>query len=235
MSVNMGIVLTGTIKPNSNFVVIKDVTERRRQYLEALEYYSQFAPVWFVENSEYDLENDDDFSKLNNVTIVKCQVSKEFSKGKGYQEFEMLDRFFSIVDIPETIIKVTGRYIIEDFAQVIQDSMNMGNAKVLVNLHQRRKYAETYLLTFKRDFYRDRLMGLYKKVNDEKGIYIEHVYYEFFASNIQYCRLFNNEVEICAVSGSTGNAYVRNAKWKKELKCLIRRGLIARGRKFLFW
>lgn len=232
---SMGIVLTGTIKPNSNFVVIKDVTERRQQYLEALEYYRRFAPVWFVENSEYDLESDDDFSKMDNVTIVKCPVSREFSKGKGYQEFEMLDKFFSRTDIPNTIIKVTGRYIIEKFSSVIQDAMNMGDAKVLVNLHHRGKYADTYLLAFKRDYYRDRLMGLYQKANDAKGIYIEHVYYKYFTINTQSCRLFKNEVDICAVSGSTGNAYIHSAKWKKVIKCLLRRSLVASNRKFLFW
>jgi len=63
MNVDMGIVLTGTIKPNSNFVAVKSVSERRKQYLEAIKYYCKFCPVWFLENSEYDIESDNDFKK----------------------------------------------------------------------------------------------------------------------------------------------------------------------------
>lgn len=231
----IGIILTGTIKPNSNYVAINDVDRRRQQYLDALEYYRKFAPVWFVENSEYDIEIDEDFNRLENVNIVKCPVSNEFSKGKGYQEFEMMDRFFSLKDIPETIIKITGRYIIEDFANIVQDSMNMGNANVLVNLHKRRKYADTYLLVFKTAFYRDKLMGLYKKVNDDQGIYIEHIYYEYFANHTDECRLFKHEVDVSAISGSTGRAYAHSSPWKKKIKCLLRRWLVAEKRKFLPW
>ena len=234
MTDKLGIVLTGTIKPNSNFVAITNIAIRRQQYLEALEYYRQFAPVWFVENSEYDLDSDEDFC-LENVTIVKCPVSNEFSKGKGYQEFEMLDKFFSLPDIPGTIIKITGRYIIENFANIVQDSVNMEKANALVNLYKRKKYADTYLLTFKTAFYRDRLMGLYKKVNDDQGIYIEHVYYEYFACHTDACRLFKHEVDVSAISGSTGQAYAHNAIWKKVVKCVIRRILVARNIKFIPW
>lgn len=235
VSVKIGIVLTGTIKPNSNFVAITNVAERRQQYLEALEYYRHFAPVWFMENSEYDLEHDEDFNRLENVNIIKCPVSDEFFKGKGYQEFEMLDSFFSLNDIPETVIKITGRYIIEDFGKIVQDSMSMGNANVLVNLHKRRKYADTYLLAFKTAFYRDNLMELYKKVNDDQGVYIEHVYYEYFSSHIDGCRLFKHEVDISAISGSTGIVYAHSATWKKKIKCILRKGFVAGRIKILPW
>lgn len=235
MSVKIGIVLTGTIKPNSNFVAINDVAMRRQQYLATIKFYRQFAPVYFVENSAYDLVSDKDFSALADVTIVKCPVSSEFSRGKGYQEFEMLDRFFSLADIPDFMIKVTGRYIIENFAEVMKDCISKGDAKVLINLHRRSKFADTYLLGFDTLYYQQNLLNLYRLVDDEHGVYVEHVYYDFFARRLDMCRLFAEELEINAVSGSTGRKYVKNTRWKMKTKNMIRNILVKNKVKFLPW
>ena len=105
----------------------------------------------------------------------------------------------------------------------------------IFDVYANQKFADTYLLAFKTSFYRDNLMGLYKKVNDAQGWYIEHVYYEYFSVHSDDCRLFKQEVDICAVSGSTGKAYVHSAKWKKKIKCLLRIGMVAIEKKFLPW
>lgn len=235
MNMDIGIVLTGTIKPNSNFVAVKSVDERRKQYLEAIKYYCRFCPVWFLENSEYDIESDNEFKKIDGLIVVKCPVSKAYDKGKGYQEFEMLDRFFLRNDIPEIIIKVTGRYIIDDFSRIVRDSLAMDEASVLIDLHKKYNYADTYLLTFKTSYYRKNLMGLFKRVNDSIGIYVEHIYYEYFMKHQEDCRLYKNECDIYGVSGSSGKIYEHRAWWKKFLKSCIRICLVIKGVKTLPW
>lgn len=43
---NMAIVLTGTIIPNTK-VTHSDWRQRRKEYIHALKYYSRYAPVFF--------------------------------------------------------------------------------------------------------------------------------------------------------------------------------------------
>lgn len=92
---DIGILMTGTIIPQSNYVVVKSSEQRRHEYLKAIEFYREFAPVWFAENSAYDVENDDEFRKWDDVHIIKCRKPYEYSKGKGYQEFKMIDECLS--------------------------------------------------------------------------------------------------------------------------------------------
>ena len=93
--VNCAIVLTGTIVPNSNFTTYTNPQVRRAEYLAAIHYYSGFAPVYFLENSAYDLASDPEFISSEDVAIRKFPVSKFAERGKGFQEFEMLDAWLN--------------------------------------------------------------------------------------------------------------------------------------------
>ncbi|MCY7369077.1 MAG: hypothetical protein LH474_13100, partial [Chamaesiphon sp.] len=59
MSTEIPIILTGTIIPNTN-VRLQHINpeQRRKEYLDCINYYRNFAPVYFLENSSYPVEED---------------------------------------------------------------------------------------------------------------------------------------------------------------------------------
>ena len=47
--------------------------------------------------------------------------SKYYLKGKGFQEFEMFDAYIAQhLNMSKFFIKITGRYIIEDFEKILK-------------------------------------------------------------------------------------------------------------------
>ena len=120
------LIITATIQPNSNFVAKSSAEERRREYLNVLKYYSEMfsGDIIFVENSAYNFKDDTEFNQileLNNVQLIEFPKSLEIDKGKGYQEFEVLD--FVVAQIEHKyieFIKVPGRYLTVNFKKLIQ-------------------------------------------------------------------------------------------------------------------
>ena len=82
---NIALVLTGTIKPTTDTTKYKDWKSRRREYLESLNYYSSFGKIYFLENSDYDLENDKEFINIPNVVYRKFSKDKNNNHNIGYQ------------------------------------------------------------------------------------------------------------------------------------------------------
>jgi hypothetical protein len=72
------IVLTGTITPNSIRTTHVDTMMRRQEYLNAVKFYTKFAPVFFLENSCYSLDQDKEFSEIQNHQENSCiSLSRE--------------------------------------------------------------------------------------------------------------------------------------------------------------
>lgn len=206
----VGIVLTGTIIPNANYVAVKSSQQRRSEYLAALKFYSSFGEVWFLENSGYNFDGDSAFLELKNVHIMKYPKSNQFDKGKGYQEFEMLDSFFTSdwqVGMPERFVKVTGRYIIRNFASIFRECQNEIRCDALVDAFQDRNVANTYLLYCTRKFYLRYMVKLFLQVNDSAGRYIEHVVFAMLKDKSPKFHMFQHNPVLDAVSGSTGVTY----------------------------
>jgi hypothetical protein len=109
---NLSIVLTGTIIPNTTLhTQYVDPEARRQDYLNAIHFYRNFAPVYFLENSSYDLKGDRAFQAIPKVTVHQFNASSP-ARGKGFQEFEMLDQWIAIEpNLPKRWVKITGRYL----------------------------------------------------------------------------------------------------------------------------
>lgn len=205
--------LTGTIKPNSIMCKYQDSEKRRQEYLEALRYYSQYAHVVFIENSEYDLKNDKDFSELTNVDIIQFPVSSAFNKGKGYQEFEMIDRWMSMRgNAGGKWIKITGRYMV-DCVQTLLDEVKNSEDNLLINSYLMDGYCHTYCFAISDDFYIKYFKGLYNHANDAMGLYIERIIYSFLVNHKNNHKCFKRKYFFFGVSGSTDNV-MYHSKWK---------------------
>src|SRR4030067_2643455 len=110
------LLITGTINQNVDLSTPEDPAFRRQRYLDSLMFYSEMfeEKIFFLENSGYDFSGDDQFGKLfrsRSIELLAFPRSGETKRGKGYQEFEMLDSAVKkISGKHESFIKITGRY-----------------------------------------------------------------------------------------------------------------------------
>lgn len=227
------LLITGTIVPNSNFVAHTDVGQRRKEYMDALFFYSsEFKndDLYFLENSSYDLTTDEEFQKLlkeKNIQLLKFPVSDKITQGKGYQEFEMLDRAIEKLSSQyQSFIKITGRYKVIN----LKDLTNTVCNHMTADSHKRLKVTQTNVFCVNSTFYNSFLKGLYLNVNDAEGKYIEHLVYQKLISEgvLNKTDLFYKNPIIKGFSGSYGGTLNRN-KYKMMLRNIERKILKSAG------
>lgn len=209
------LLITGTIIPNSNFVAHANPHQRRNEYLENLKFYSSEFPdytVFFLENSVYNFSSDTEFTSVlssKNITLIKFPVSDKFEQGKGYQEFEMLDKVIEQeCKNYKYFVKITGRYRVLNLKNLLSTNCET----ILLDLHKKPAVAQTNVFMVNGMFYRENFMGLYKQVDDSKGIFIEKIIYNkiIFAGLLNRTSMFKRNPIIVGVSGSYGGTLNRN-------------------------
>lgn len=198
------IVLTGTIIPNAIKVVHCDWKKRRGEYLKAITYYKQFSKVYFLENSHYDISHDDEFSSDERFQYFKFEPSKEFERGKGYQEFQMLDRFVKSRLEEDSFIKVTGRYIYKTFGELFSFLLRKGyKYELIIDAFMRTGLARTGLFYVRKETYLQHVQNRYLEMDDSKDVWAEHVVYSRL-KNIHAYTFFPKTPILNVISGSTG-------------------------------
>lgn len=186
------VVITGTIVPN---VVIhghqtlgvavrrgeyEDIGVRRRRYFETLSAYTSVlsVPMFFLENSSYEFATDIEFQNLfkeSNITLVKCPSAQFAERGKGFQEFAMLDDFVrSISGQYRAFLKLSGRYQYRNI-RALMDSETDG---LVIDMLRRWRAAITSIFFTTVEFYEEHLMGLYLEADDRQGAWIERRLYQ---------------------------------------------------------
>jgi hypothetical protein len=172
------IILTATIIPNSIYTSHVNPENRLNDYITALKFYCNIFKkddVFFIENSEYDLDNNNLFNELKSTLkfkVIRFPKSNEFDRGKGYQEFEMLQKTIELLKNEYNFyIKITGRYIIKNIYNITKNYKN----GYYIDLRTKTKAAEVYLLAFDIDSFNSNIFDAYKLVNDIQGIYIEQI------------------------------------------------------------
>lgn len=212
---NLCLLITGTIVPNSNFVVHTNVEERRREYFDNLVFYSNMFPgykIFFLENSSYDFSLDGDFTSMlsdKKIELVKFPVSDKFEQGKGYQEFEMLDKqALNIQSYFKYFVKITGRYRVLNLNFLLPAK----DFSLVADAHKKPAVVQTNVFLSSLDFYLKNFVGLYKQVDDSKGIFIEKIIYTkiFSAGLHKAIYLFDRNPIITGISGSYGGTLKRN-------------------------
>lgn len=180
--------------PNVVLARYDDPAIRRQQYLRALSFYSetQDDPIYFLENSSYDFSRDDDFQRLfheRGIELVKFPVSHEVERGKGFQEFEMIDEAVkSLSRQYYSFIKVSGRYQYLNIKK-LTDFRCEG---LIIDMLRRFKVAITSIFYTTFAFYQEDLVDLYLEVDDSRGQWIERRLYKRLKSEgfHRYVQLF---------------------------------------------
>ena len=210
---NTTIVLTGTIIPNSNFTEHIDPHKRRREYLNSIHYYRQFGQVYFLENSRYSVLSDKEFTDIPDLVIRKFPPSKCFEQGKGFQEFEMLDKWIeSETTLPQKWLKITGRYIYYNFDKILNDCHSNQKSKIIIDQCNFLKIARTSLFCVNNDYYKQNIYGIYQLCDDRTGNWVERVLYRKLMTleNSDF-QIFSVHPSFVGTSGSTGQSYQNNS------------------------
>lgn len=209
---NKCVVVTGTVIPNISIHghenldaatrqnEYEDITVRRNRYIETLSVYASIlnAPIFFLENSSYDFSKDIEFQNLfqkTNITLVKFPKSQFVERGKGFQEFEMIDEFVkSISGRYRAFLKLSGRYQYRN----IKSLMDTQTDGLLIDMLRRWQVAITSIFFTTVDFYEEHLMDLYLEADDRQGAWIERRLYQKLSGKVfpQRVQLFPIEPDL---------------------------------------
>jgi hypothetical protein len=205
MQNSISIVLTGTIVPNSVLTAHADAQVRKNEYLRAIHFYTKFGQVYFLENSTYPVESDPEFTSIENLKIRKMPLSLCYEKGKGYQEFEMLDRWLDQEqDLPSRWFKISGRYIFKNFDQIVKDCWHDEQCDLAIDRMSYYGIAFTDIFAISTACYLQHFKGIYTRCDDPAGASIEKVVFQQLAQqDSKSFRIFGIVPKISAISGSS--------------------------------
>lgn len=207
MSMEIPIVLTATVIPNGVTAAASDPENRLREYMAALAFYLDFAPVFFLENSAFPLEKYPEFRETERLRVRRFQPSANPEMGKGYQEFEMLDAWMSSeTHPPEQWLKISGRYQILNVSAILEACRRAADVPLIIDQVRRSAMARTYFFCARTEFYRSEIKGLYRQCDDRTGEWIERVLYRKLKS-VNNVRTFLTQPRISATAGGTGASF----------------------------
>lgn len=218
----IAIVLTAAIIVSGRSDAVAEAAVRREQYLAALQYYARFAPVYFLENSGYDLLSDSAFADIAGVRLRSISAHENEDRGKGYREFHSLDTWYENEKTPPArIVKITGRYLFANIADLLAECRAASPDILLFDRNHRDGVAVTSFFSLSWDNYGTYLRGLYRNVNDPQGVWIEHVVFSALTERHAKCRIFQHEPDIGGISGSSGQE-MRTRRIKFAMKQALR-------------
>lgn len=234
MKINKVILLTACINPNGmSFTKLQDKEERKKQYLEALDFYlsSTKLRIVFCDNSGEDLSG------------LRCQVNNpraemlsfqgnDYDKnlGKGYGEFGILQYAFqhsAFIKEATTVIKITGRLVVNNIVETIKLHEKLfGHPKRFVYVGELDGVStfDSRCIVADKDFYLSHFLTMNNTVNDSAGYYFEHLLYDAISSLPENYIVSNFALPLrfSGISGSTGNLYENEELTNVQKLVLIR-------------
>ncbi len=203
------IVLTATVVPTVTGAAVVDPAARLAEYAKAVQFYVRHAPVIFLENSSYPLERHAEFRETARLRVRRFAPSANPERGKGYQEFEMIDAWlFSEPQPPARWLKITGRYQILNIPSLLAECRQDPDSGLIIDQVPRAGMARTYVFCARTDFYRERLRGLYQQCDDRTGAWIERVLFrELKGRPAAEVHLFVTQPRLDAKAGTSGAAF----------------------------
>jgi hypothetical protein len=223
----LSIVLTATVVPQVTAAALIDPETRLAEYAKAVQFYIRHAPVIFLENSTYSLEGHPAFREAARFQVKRFPPSASPERGKGFQEFEMLDNWLAAeARPPGRWLKITGRYQILNIQSLLHECKQDLNSGLIIDQVPRSGMARTYVFCASTEFYWARLCGLYRRCDDRSGAWIERVLFRQLRGRPEAeVHSFKTQPRMDALAGSSGMAFPNGrAQWwcKQKLRRLNR-------------
>lgn len=215
------LLLTGTVSPNENVIKLslKSSTDRLAQYRESILWFLQNTSVTrivFCENSGslkelYDDISDKAKSLEKKFEYITFEGNRKLivEQGKGYGEGEIIEyalKHSSLLQECSYFMKLTGRLKIRNINNIIK---RMKYSHFYINAYQNNK-VDTRIYAVSRELYECEFKEDYEKVNDRKGYYIEHVFFDTIKEKNLLSSNFPLFPQLIGESGSSGRKYIYN-------------------------
>ena len=181
---NICILLTATIDPQGIvFLKRNNPIVRENDYIKSMKRWMEMQqfPIVFCENSGYKIDKIKNIIKKHKKTKIEILqfdgqcFPREF--GKGYGEAMIINyavKHSKIIKSSDYIIKVTGRYIVENIEKMAETLLGNSDIYVMADLKKNLTYADSRIFAFKSSFIVDYLSKFQNLLNDSKGFYLEH-------------------------------------------------------------
>jgi hypothetical protein len=230
------LLLTATIEPrNMTAVNLADPTQRRVQYLKAVQFWLRDPSrprVILVENSGADLSNFHELASREPDRLEIIGLPHEpfpVALGKGYGEFRMVDAAVTRsrqMASATWFAKLTGRLTLTNLATLTNRLPKhfdlVADAHIVPHVANG-GVVDTRLLFLSTRFYRSQVMGIYRQMDDHAGRYAEHTFFRLMSAAPAESDIRTRlpaEPRWRGVSGSTGQRYddfTARAKWPAKV------------------
>lgn len=227
----MLIIVTGTVAPAGTMgnLVLRDHSERLRQYRQALERLITAKPdaaVVFCENSGFGTEAFAEVQALAERTGVRFEAlsfagdtEAAARHGKGYGEGEILSYVMensALAAGEEYFVKLTGRLTVDNLPDLVKRLKTDTVYFNIPNIH-RREFYDTRLYAMPTAVFREHFREAYRQVREQEGRILETVYTEVIRSSQLRIRNFPRYPRIVGTSGSVGIPYAYT-EWKSKIR-----------------
>ena len=185
MEFNFALIITATINPKKiPFLKRTSQHDRLNDYISSFNKWCKspfIKDIIFVENSGYDLSFFRECSKhypKKRIEIISTDKNNSFDKklGKGYGEYLCFNEIIkksNLIKKNNFFLKVSGRYFVKNFKQFIQEFLKY-KPDMYVNLKDNLKFADSHIFGGSTIFFSKYILLNAKKINDTKGIFMEH-------------------------------------------------------------
>lgn len=233
----MLLLITGcvSVADSTPFVAVRKKNERLNQYLETLKWAidcSPFDTILFCENSGCD------FNFYEYIETLKLSKIKKFEylsfignreecdkKGKGYGEGEIIAYAMGhsqYLRKEKYFYKITGKLKVTNIEELI---INDSHSYFMRYCDRVGKVDTKFYKLLLSDYNRGINMA-YVNVNDQKGDFLEKVYFDVMKRNGIKYKSFRRIPVIEGISGTTGRTYKRMSTRKSKLyNAIAARGL----------
>ena len=227
-------IITGTVCPSEDVkqLVLKDRTDRLKQYEESIEFFidsEAFDKIIFCDNSNFDIKNFEKLEKKAELKGIELEVLSfqgdiqgVKTHGKGYGEGEIMKYIMNhskLINQEEFLVKITGRLKVDNIKAIVQ---RIKKESVYFNIpnRTRRDMYDTRMYGMPVSCFKRYFIDIYPKVDDDNGVFLEHVYTDVLLKNNMKVKNFPRYPRIVGVSGSNGLIY-DYTEWKCRIKDIL--------------
>lgn len=173
------VLLSATINPKGvPFLSRSDPKTRQKDYLKSLtKWYKTGLPIVFCENSGYVLDEIRNFADCGVEILQYKEPDFPLYLGKGYGEVSIITyaaENSNIINDSDFVIKVTGRYFIENINKIVEKLKRYPDTFIMVDIEKELRWADSYCFACQPKFISKYLSKYLELINDSEGFYMEH-------------------------------------------------------------
>lgn len=196
---------------------LQDKDKRLAQYKTALDWYLQNTDIKivFAENTCFDISNDyTEYTKQGRLEILTFDGNNyDKNLGKGFGEALIIEYAFKyshLIKSAKDVLKVTGRLIIKNINQLLNNSRQGILYCNLVKASSRKNTGYSIFFRAPKSFFTECFLKNINLINDETLYYFEHYLNDCcitWQKDGNVWKEFWLPIQICGQSGTSGAYY----------------------------